>query len=127
LELSVITEALNASSESFTAELNGECLVVTSEQAIAYLAACGTQITVEALLFPADKVQDVNALNQRILETHKMIPLTSIGITEVDGQSYYTAFGALSSDSKVESVVEEVSVLFQNIPEILETFAEFLK
>nr|WP_194717456.1 DUF2170 family protein [Vibrio sp. S9_S30] len=91
------------------------------------LAACGTQITVEALLFPADKVQDVNALNQRILETHKMIPLTSIGITEVDGQSYYTAFGTLSSDSKVESVVEEVSVLFQNIPEILETFAEFLK
>ncbi|KER04636.1 hypothetical protein MEG1DRAFT_00627 [Photorhabdus temperata subsp. temperata Meg1] len=128
LELNQVITALKKSDNNWTVEPTGECLVITNEDGVkAHLAICGKQITVEALIFAEEHVSDTAALNKFILETHKMIPLTSVGITEVDGQSYYTAFGALSSESKVESVVIEVSMLFANINELLDAYSEFLK
>ncbi|WP_207631833.1 DUF2170 family protein [Photorhabdus sp. RW14-46] len=128
LELNQVIKALNESGNNWSVEQIGECLAMTNEDGIkAHLAICGRQITVEALLFSEENVLDPASLNQFILETHKMIPLTSVGITKVEGQSYYTAFGSLSSESKQESVVIEVSTLFANITELLDAYSEFLK
>ncbi|OCQ53975.1 hypothetical protein Ppb6_00700 [Photorhabdus australis subsp. thailandensis] len=128
MELNQVITALEKSDNNWAVEQTGECLVITNEDGVkAHLAICGKQITVEALLFSEEYVSDIAALNKFILETHKMIPLTSVGITAVDGQSYYTAFGALSSESKVDSVVIEVSMLFTNIAELLDAYSEFLK
>ncbi len=128
LELNQVIKALNESGNNWTVEQIGECLAITNEDGIkAHLAICGRQITVEALLFSEENVLDPASLNQFILETHKMMPLTSVGITKVDGQSYYAAFGSLSSESKQESVVIEVSMLFANITELLDAYSEFLK
>ncbi|KAA1190143.1 DUF2170 family protein [Photorhabdus heterorhabditis] len=128
MELNQVITELEKSDNNWTVEQIGECLVITNEDGIkAHLAICGKQITVEALLFSEEYVSDTAALNKFILETHKMIPLTSVGITVVDGQSYYAAFGALSSESKMESIVIEVSMLFTNIAELLDAYSEFLK
>ncbi|MBS9438022.1 DUF2170 family protein [Photorhabdus noenieputensis] len=128
MELNQVIKALNESGNNWTVEQIGECLAITNEDGIkAHLAICGRQITVEALLFSEENVLDPASLNQFILETHKMMPLTSVGITKVDGQSYYAAFGSLSSESKQESVVIEVSMLFANITELLDAYSEFLK
>ncbi|WP_323835941.1 DUF2170 family protein [Photorhabdus africana] len=128
LELNQVIKALNESGNNWSVEQIGECLAMTNEDGIkAHLAICGRQITVEALLFSEENVLDPASLNQFILETHKMIPLTSVGITKVEGQSYYTAFGSLASESKQESVVIEVSTLFANITELLDAYSEFLK
>ncbi|WP_445374741.1 DUF2170 family protein [Photorhabdus tasmaniensis] len=128
MELDQVITALKKSDNNWTIEQTGECLVITNEDGVkAHLAICGKQITVEVLMFSEEHVLDTAAFNKFILETHKMIPLTSVGITKIEGQSYYAAFGALSSESKVESVVIEVSMLFANINELLDAYSEFLK
>lgn len=128
MELQAVSNALIESQEGFSVEQMGECLAITNEVGIvAHLAVAGSQITVETLLFPAEQVNDVNALNSHILATHKLVPLTAVSTTEVEGNLYYSAFGALSSESKVESVVTEVSTLFSNTVELLDAYSDFLK
>ncbi|WP_342607378.1 DUF2170 family protein [Vibrio tritonius] len=103
------------------------CLVITNHENItAYLAVSGSQIIVETLLFPASKIKDKNALNTYILQTHKIIPLTTVGLTEVEGDWYYSAFGTLSSQSKLESVVIEVETLFNNVEELITMYEDFI-
>lgn len=105
-----------------------DCLLITNEEEIvAYLTVSGDQMVVESLLFPASSVADSNSLNEQILRTHKFFPLTTIGIVTLDGEDYYAAFGALSSQSKQEVVLIEVDFLFNNIKGMLEAFASYLK
>ncbi|MBW3698435.1 DUF2170 family protein [Vibrio sp. T187] len=104
-----------------------QSLVITNEDGInAFLAVAGEQILVEVLLFNQSEVKDVNALNETILRTHKMFPLSTIGINDVNGDSYYTAFGSLSSQSKKESVVIEVATLFRNVEAFIDLYQEYL-
>ena len=128
MELQAVSNALIESQEGFSVEQMGECLAITNEVGIvSHLAVVGSQITVETLLFPAEQVKDVNELNSHILATHKFVPLTAVSTTEVEGNLYYSAFGALSSESKVESVVIEVVTLFSNTVELLDAYSDFLK
>lgn len=102
-------------------------LCLTNEDGIeAFLAVAGEQILVEALLFPQDTVKDIPALNDMILRTHKMFPLTTVCINEIKGDSYYAAFGSLSSQSKGETVVIEVATLFRNVEAFLELYQDYL-
>ncbi|CAH7370738.1 Cytoplasmic protein [Vibrio crassostreae] len=128
MELQAVSNALIESQEGFSVEQMGDCLAITNEVGIvSHLAVVGSQITVETLLFPAEQVKDVNELNSHILATHKLVPLTAVSTTEVEGNLYYSAFGALSSESKVESVVIEVVTLFSNTVELLDAYSDFLK
>ena len=71
-------------------------------------------------------MKDKTALNEEILKTHMIFPLTTVGISNVAGDEYYTAFGSLSSQSKPESVMIEVQTLFQNVEAFLDAYAEHL-
>ncbi|PSW08255.1 DUF2170 domain-containing protein [Photobacterium rosenbergii] len=114
--------------EGWEVEQNDQTLVLRNEDNIeAFLAVSGEQILVEVLLFPAEQVNDIDSLNNDILRTHKMFPLSTIGINEIAGNDYYVAFGSLSSQSKAESIVIEVATLFRNVEAFIELYQDHLK
>ena len=102
-----------------------DCLFITNEDGLdAYVAVSGAQIVVESILFASASVADVTGLNEQILKTHQVFPLTTIGITTVEN---YMAFGALSSQSKEESIIIEVETLFDNVAAFLDAYEDYLK
>ena len=126
-ELSQLAEVVSAQ-EGYVVTHEADCLLIANEDGIdAWLAISGEQILVESLLFSIDEVKNTAALNEEILRTHMIFPLTTIGISSVAGTQYYTAFGSLSSQSKEESVLIEISTLFQNVEAFLDAYQDFLK
>ena len=120
-------EGLLSKNESWAVGREAGCLCITNEDGLdAYLAISGEQIIVEAILFAKMQVSDFNALNDEILKTHQVFPLTTIGITSVDGEEYYVAFGALSSQSKEETIKIEVDALFDNISGFLDAYEDYI-
>ncbi|MGR5065732.1 DUF2170 family protein [Photobacterium sp. DNB22_13_2] len=114
--------------DGWAVEENDQTLVIRNEDNIeAFLAVSGEQILVEVLLFPAEQVIDLTSLNNDILRTHKMFPLSTIGINQIGGNDYYVAFGSLSSQSKAESIVIEVATLFRNVEAFIELYQDHLK
>ncbi|ACR11097.1 DUF2170 family protein [Teredinibacter turnerae] len=108
--------------------LESGCITVTNDEGIdAFIYAGDRQLLVEVPLFPEADVIDVAALNDKILETHYLAPLSCIYKKSIGGQSYYIAFGALSLESKDHVVIEEVSTLFENVDEFLDLYADNLK
>lgn len=104
------------------------CLLIANDDGLdAWLAISGEQILVESLLFATSEVKDSAALNEEILKTHMVFPLTTVGITRVGSESYYTAFGALSSQSKPESIMIEIETLFQNVEAFLDAYQDHLQ
>lgn len=120
-------QTLLAEHDGWQVEATKQTLIIKNEDQIeAYLAVAGEQILVEVLLFAQQQVKDANALNDFVLRTHKMFPLSTIGINDIDGESYYVAFGSLSSQSKAESVVIEVATLFRNVEAFIELYQDHL-
>ncbi|MGF1724352.1 DUF2170 family protein [Photobacterium nomapromontoriensis] len=114
--------------DGWKVEAKEQTLIVRNEDNIeAFLAVAGEQIVVEVLLFAESQVNDVAALNDDILRTHKMFPLSTIGINAIDGTNYYVAFGSLSSQSKAESIVIEVATLFRNVEAFIELYQDHLQ
>ncbi|MBD8515136.1 YjfI family protein [Photobacterium sp. WH77] len=114
--------------DGWEVDVQGQALLIHNEDNIeAFLAVSGEQILVEVLLFDAGQVKDTDALNREILRTHKMFPLSTIGINAINGNDYYVAFGSLSSQSKAESVVIEVATLFRNVEAFIDLYQDFLK
>ncbi len=121
-------EQLLANNQDMAITSEDGCLCITNDDGIdAYLAISGEQIIVESLLFSKNQVKDIALLNEEILKTHQIFPLTTIGITQVGGEDYYMAFGALSSQSKEESILLEIQMLFQNIEAFLDAYQDHLK
>ncbi|QJR82013.1 DUF2170 family protein [Alteromonas pelagimontana] len=105
-----------------------DCLLIANQDGIdAWLAISGEQILVESLLFSSSQVKNKAALDHEILSTHMVFPLTTVGISTIGGEEYYTAFGALSAQSKAESIVIEVETLFQNVASFLDAYETHLK
>lgn len=119
--------ALFKEKTNWTVEADGNCISISNDEGLdAFLYAGDTQIVVETVLFPASIVNDVNALNAHVLRSHRIVPLTTIGISQVNGDDYYVAFGAMSIDSKDDVLIEEVETLFNNVPEFIEMYSEHL-
>ncbi|MDX1452327.1 MAG: YjfI family protein [Oleiphilaceae bacterium] len=113
--------------EDWAVHLEDGCLCITNEDGLdAYLAISGEQIVVESLLFEKSRVKDCAALNDEILKTHQVFPLTTVAITCIEDMEYYMAFGALSSRSKDESIVIEVETLFDNVAAFLDAYEDYL-
>jgi len=92
-----------------------------------FAAVYGEQIVIEAVLWPADDVRDQAAFNREVLRTHKLFPLSSIGLqTMVDGQECYIMFGALSATSTLSNIVEEIETLADNVIKVTEAYEELL-
>ena len=120
-------ESLLSNFDDFVVTREDNCLLIANPDGIdAWLAISGEQILVESLLFAASQVKDKAALDHEILSTHMVFPLTTVGISTINGEEYYTAFGALSAQSKKESVVIEVETLFQNVASFLDAYETHL-
>jgi uncharacterized protein YjfI (DUF2170 family) len=120
-------ETLLADNQDLVVTKEENCLLVANSDGIdAWVAISGEQILVETLLFAKTEVIDCDALNEEILKTHMIFPLTTVGISRVAGEEYYTAFGSLSSQSKAESVMIELTTLFQNVEAFLDAYHEHL-
>ncbi|HLD66494.1 MAG TPA: YjfI family protein [Pseudomonas sp.] len=92
-----------------------------------FVAVFGEQIIVEAMLWPAADVRDTAAFNEEVLRTHKLFPLSSIGLeTLPDGQACYSMFGALSATSTLADVLLEIETLADNVIKATEAYEGFL-
>ena len=120
-------ESLIKENEDLVVTREENCLLIANEDGIdAWLAISGEQILVESLLFATSEVKSTQALNEEILKTHMLFPLSTVGISHVAGEDYYTAFGALSSQSKAESIMIEVETLFHNVAGFLDAYQDQL-
>ena len=116
------------SQQDWVVETEGDCLSLSNDEGIDAFAYVGDQqLIIESALFAADSVADPAALNDLILRTHQLLSLTAISIKKIDGQDYYIAFGALSSDSKDSVIIQEIETLFSNINDFLDLYGEYLK
>lgn len=114
----------------FTVEQNDDnTLSIESEDSgglTASLVLGTTQIQVSAVLFKASDVNDAAGLNELILRTQQLVPLTNVSLSrQADGEDYYAAYGSLSARSDMLQLIEEIETLFNNIPELLEAYSEF--
>ncbi|WP_425054700.1 YjfI family protein [Pseudomonas abyssi] len=92
-----------------------------------FIAVFGEQIIVEALLWPVSDVRDLAKFNEEVLRTHKLFPLSSIGLERLaDGTDCYTMFGALSSSSALSDVVFEIELLADNVIKATEAYENHL-
>jgi len=120
--------SLVQSQTSWKLETKGDCLELTNEDGLsAYLYGGEQQILVETALFRTSSVSDVAALNDLILRSHHLVPLSTVSIKKIGDEDYYVAFGALSTESQASHVLEEVATLFENTGEFLELYGEYLK
>ncbi|MFH0782871.1 MAG: DUF2170 family protein [Pseudomonadota bacterium] len=119
---------LAASQLTWMVDVKGDCLSITSDEGIeAYVYVGDRQIIAETTLFPAALVADPVKLNDLILRTHNLLPLTTICISTIGGEEFYIAFGSLSVDSDGSIIVEEIETLFANVGEFLGLYKDHLK
>lgn len=71
-------------------------------------------ILASVILTPCKDIPNREAFERMVLKTHKLVPLSSFGITQIDGEEWYELFGSLSARSSAETIVEEVAVLAAN-------------
>ncbi len=92
-----------------------------------FMAVVGQQIVVEALLWPLAQVRDVAHFNEEALRTHKLFPLSTLGIETIDGEPVYIMFGALSSSSSPADVLFEIETLADNVIRATEAYGLHLR
>ncbi len=90
------------------------------------VAASGEQILASVALAAAETIPKREAFERFLLATHKLVPLSTFGITSINGADWYELFGSLSSHSRAPVVVEEVAVLAANAVEAAEMIGEWI-
>ncbi|RKF15842.1 DUF2170 family protein [Alginatibacterium sediminis] len=112
---------------NWTVDSEGEVLSISNDEGLDAFVYVGTgQILVNLALFPVAKVSDVAALNNLIMRSHHLLPLSAICVETIGTEDYYVAFGALSTDSQPSVIIEEIEVLFANVPEFFDLYAEYI-
>lgn len=94
---------------------------------VVLMVASGEQILCSVLLTPCAEVPQRAQFEREVLSTHKTIPLSKFGITEIGGTEWYELFGALSAKSDAAQVIEEVAVLVTNALEAAEWIGEWVE
>jgi uncharacterized protein YjfI (DUF2170 family) len=92
-----------------------------------FMAVVGRQIVVEAMLWPVAQVRDAARFNEEVLRTHKLFPLSTLGIETLDGEAVYIMFGALSAASSLGDVLFEIETLADNVIRATEAFEWHLR
>lgn len=92
-----------------------------------FMTVSRQHILVEALLWPADAVRDVEAFNREVLRTHKFFSLSTVGLDSLaDGSENYIMFGSLSASSILPNVLFEIETLADNVIRATEAYEDFL-
>lgn len=92
-----------------------------------FVAVGGEQVIVEALMWPVEDVIDPSAFNAHVLRTHKVLPLSMLGIDVISGVSCYIMFGSLDTHSRLANVLFEIETLAENVLSAAEAYAPFLR
>ena len=91
------------------------------------VAASGEQVLCSVLLVEAANVPERERFERFLLATHKLVPLSTFGITAIAGSDWYELFGSLSSHSRPEVMVEEIATLAANAVEAAEMVGEWIE
>lgn len=92
-----------------------------------FAAVVGRQIVIEAMLWPVSQVRDAARFNEEVLRTHKLFPLSTLGIETIDGEAVYIMFGALSASSSLVDVLFEIETLADNVIRATEAYEWHLR
>lgn len=92
-----------------------------------FVAKSGSQIVVEAWLWPLAAVADPAAFNAHVLATHKLLPLSGVAIEAIGGVPGYILFGALDADSGLASLMLEIDTLADNTIAVSEAWQGYLR
>lgn len=92
-----------------------------------FLAVGGLQIVVQALMWPVDHIVDPPAFNSHVLRTHKLVPLTTMGIEPVAGVPCYVMFGSLDTHSSLANILFEIETLAANVIACVDAYRPFLR
>ncbi|WP_206436059.1 DUF2170 family protein [Altericroceibacterium xinjiangense] len=90
------------------------------------VTASGEQVLCSVLLAEAGTIPRREAFERMLLSVHKLIPLSTFGITRIDGTEWYELFGSLSASSTAAALVEEVSVLAANAMDAADWVGEWV-
>jgi len=104
-----------------------DILILTLKQhgdLIIHISMTSKQMLIETVICPVENIHDANKLNYRLLRIQKLLPLSSVGISIINHQEYYVAFGALSLASSIADIVLEIEALAENALELAEIIAE---
>lgn len=91
------------------------------------MVASGEQVLCSVLLTPCESVPQRSLFERRALSVHKLIPLSTFGITNFDGTEWFELFGSLSARSPADALIEEVAVLAANAVEAAEWIGEWIE
>jgi uncharacterized protein YjfI (DUF2170 family) len=128
MNITDIKEFLEKSEHNWTLEVAEDALVIINEDELtAVMTVSNSQILVESLLFPQAELVSPADFDHEILFAHKALPLTTVGKSTFNDETYYCAFGALSSESKNANIEKEVAMLFINSVELLQFASRFFK
>ena len=83
------------------------------------------QIIIETVICPVCSINQQNEFNIFLLRNQKLLPLSSVGISRVQHDEYYVAFGALSLNSSLDDVVLEMTTLADNALDLAEITEEY--
>ena len=101
-------------------EVEGDVLFITIKERgdlVVSMIPSGDQVLASVLLVEEFEVPHADKFNKAALELHKAIPLSTFGLTNVNGQTWYELFGSLSTSCSADDLVEEVDVLAINAGE----------
>lgn len=90
------------------------------------MVATGEQILCGVNIIAASEIPNREAFERTLLAVHKLIPLSTFGITTVGDAEWYELFGSLSSLSEAHVLIEEVSVLAANAVDAAEWVSEWI-
>ncbi|MCU6173517.1 YjfI family protein [Citrobacter cronae] len=83
------------------------------------------QIIIETVICPVSSIHQQDEFNIFLLRNQKLLPLSSVGISRVQQDEYYVAFGALSLNSSLGDVVLEMTTLADNALDLAEITEEY--
>lgn len=78
------------------------------------VTASGDQVLASVALVKASDLPRREEFDRMILSTHKLVPLSTFGIVNFNGEEWYELFGSLSAQSSDHAMIEEVAVLAEN-------------
>lgn len=119
----------NVSSEEIATEVVDENSMIVNMKEYGDLALVVTiiedQILVSRTLVKVSSVKDPVEFNKILLKMNKPMPLSSFGITNVNGEDWYEIFGALSASSTFQSIEEELNTLAENTLDVVDDMEEY--
>ncbi|MCB2077740.1 MAG: DUF2170 family protein [Novosphingobium sp.] len=91
------------------------------------MVASGDQVLCSVMLIEAAAIPQRESFERTLLSVHKLVPLSTFGLTRIDGDEWYELFGALSARSDAEALIEEVAMLATNAVDAAEWISEWIE